>query len=117
VLAQYARSLQRVYAEELARLRQRAPHDAHLLQGLRGWLNKDEKMLPEHARRDLSEASAKSGVLATMLNMRRELAAIWGRSAATREQLVKQLQDWCQRAEASGIRPLAEFSQRLRRYA
>lgn len=117
VLAQYARSLQRVYAGELARLRQRAPHDAHLLQGLRGWLNKDEKMLPEHARRDLSEASAKSGVLATMLNMRRELAAIWGRSATTREQLVKQLQDWCQRAEASGIRPLVEFSQRLRRYA
>jgi len=48
--------------------------------------------------------------------MRSELAAIWGRSAATREQLVKQLQDWCLRAEASGIRPLVEFSQRLRRY-
>ena len=45
------------------------------------------------------------------------LAAVWGRSAATRDQLVKQLQDWCQRAEASGIRPLAEFSERLRRYA
>jgi stearoyl-CoA desaturase (delta-9 desaturase) len=49
--------------------------------------------------------------------MRRELAAVWGRSTATREQLVKQLQDWCQRAEASGIRSLAEISQQLRRYA
>jgi stearoyl-CoA desaturase (delta-9 desaturase) len=52
-----------------------------------------------------------------MVTMRRDLAAIWGRSAATRDQLVRQLQDWCQRAEASGIRPLAEFSERLRSYA
>jgi stearoyl-CoA desaturase (delta-9 desaturase) len=51
-----------------------------------------------------------------MYAMRRELAALWGRSTATREQLVKQLQDWCGRAETSGIRPLMEFSQRLRSY-
>ncbi len=56
-------------------------------------------------------------MLATMLSMRHDLAALWGRSAATREQLVNQLQDWCQRAESSGIAPLQEFSQRLRRYA
>jgi len=36
---------------------------------------------------------------------------------ATGEQLVRQLQDWCQRAEASGIAPLADFSRRLRSYA
>ena len=53
----------------------------------------------------------------TMLAMRRELAALWGRSMASREQLVKQLQDWCQRAESSGIGPLVAFSQRLRCYA
>ena len=49
--------------------------------------------------------------------MRRELAALWERSTASREQLLKQLQDWCQRAEASGIAPLREFSMRLRSYA
>ena len=32
-------------------------------------------------------------------------------------QLVAQLQDWCQRAEASGIKTLQEFSLRLRSYA
>jgi stearoyl-CoA desaturase (delta-9 desaturase) len=52
-----------------------------------------------------------------MYSMRHELAAVWGRSRASREQLVRQLQDWCARAEASGIRPLVEFSQRLRSYA
>jgi stearoyl-CoA desaturase (delta-9 desaturase) len=31
--------------------------------------------------------------------------------------LLKQLQDWCHKAENSGVAPLAEFSLRLRRYA
>jgi stearoyl-CoA desaturase (delta-9 desaturase) len=53
----------------------------------------------------------------TMKAMRRELAALWERSMATRAQLVGRLQDWCRRAEASGIAPLAEFSRRLRSYA
>ena len=39
------------------------------------------------------------------------------RSTESTEQLLARLQDWCQRAEASGIRPLVEFSQRLRCYA
>jgi stearoyl-CoA desaturase (delta-9 desaturase) len=49
--------------------------------------------------------------------MGRDLSGLWQRSAASREQLVSRLQEWCQRAEASGIRPLVEFSQRLRSYA
>ena len=49
--------------------------------------------------------------------MRDELAAIWARSTASREQLLQQLQDWIARAEQSGIRQLEEFSLRLRRYA
>jgi len=55
--------------------------------------------------------------LRTMGAMRAELAALWERSMASRDQLLKRLQDWCRRAEASGIAPLADFSQRLRRYA
>jgi stearoyl-CoA desaturase (delta-9 desaturase) len=52
-----------------------------------------------------------------MRAMRDELVSLWERSMATREQLVAQLQDWCHRAESSGVLPLAEFSQRLRCYA
>jgi stearoyl-CoA desaturase (delta-9 desaturase) len=55
--------------------------------------------------------------LQTMKAMRRELVALWARSMATHGELVTRLQDWCQRAEASGIVPLAEFSRRLRCYA
>ena len=117
VLAKYAKSVQRVYAEEMDKLREVAPQDARVFRRLARWVNQHERMVPEAERRMLAEVLPKSRVLLTMLTMRRELAAIWGRSAATRDQLLRQLQDWCQRAEASGIPPLAEFSQGLRRYA
>jgi stearoyl-CoA desaturase (Delta-9 desaturase) len=52
-----------------------------------------------------------------MYSMGRELMTLWERSTASKEQLVRRLQDWCRRAEASGVRPLVEFSQRLRCYA
>jgi stearoyl-CoA desaturase (delta-9 desaturase) len=117
VLASYAKSLKRVYFDEVNKLRIISPADARNMKDLRCWLDQDEKMIPEAARQKLAEALPKSSVLETMIAMRRELASIWGRSTATCDQLVKQLQNWCQRAEASGIGPLAEISQHLRRYA
>ena len=117
VLAKYTRSLKRVYADELRKLQRVAPQDARILQSFRRWLHRDEKMIPAAEQRKLATVLPKSRVLATMITMRRELAAIWERSTANRDQLVAQLQNWCQRAEASGIRPLAEFSERLRSYA
>jgi stearoyl-CoA desaturase (delta-9 desaturase) len=117
VLAQYGRSLHRAYREELAKLRRFAPQDALALQTVEPWLNRDEKMLRERERARLAELLPKSAVLQTMYAMRHDLAGVWGRSMATREQLVAQLQDWCRRAETSEIPPLAEFSRQLRRYA
>jgi stearoyl-CoA desaturase (delta-9 desaturase) len=117
VLAQYAKSLKAIYTKELGRLRQLAPAEALLLQDIERSLESDERILREAERAKLDEALPKSRALQTMVSMRRELAALWERSAASGEQLVKQLQDWCRRAEASGLRPLAEFSQRLRSYA
>jgi len=117
VLAKYTRSLKRAFAEEMGKLRKISPADARELETVEPWLDRDEKMLREAERARLAEVLPKSSVLNTMYAMRRELAAVWGRSTATREQLVRQLQDWCRRAEASGIAPLMEFSQRLRSYA
>jgi fatty-acid desaturase len=44
------------------------------------------------------------------------LTALWSRSNASKEQLVKQLEDWCRCAEESGIGALREFSRTLRCY-
>ncbi len=117
VLARYAKSLKAIYARELDRLRHRAPMEARLLEAIEGSLSADERTLREAERKRLDAALPKSQTLQTMVAMRRELAALWGRSAASSEQLVRQLQDWCRRAEASGIEALEEFSRRLRSYA
>ncbi|MES2068722.1 MAG: fatty acid desaturase [Pseudomonadota bacterium] len=116
VLAKYALSLKRTYAEELDKLRRHSPSEAQALQTVRRLLQRDNDSLHELDRAQLSRALANSHALQTMYAMRHELAAVWGRSSASTEQLVKQLQDWCHRAEASGIAPLIEFSQRLRSY-
>ncbi|HSD41790.1 MAG TPA: fatty acid desaturase [Burkholderiales bacterium] len=117
VLAKYAKSLKATYSEELAKLKARAPQDAEILKRVRRWLTRDHGKLADPERAALEESLAKSQPLHTAYTMRQELVALWNRSSATREQLVTQLQDWCRRAEESGIGPLRDFSMRLRCYA
>jgi len=112
LLARYARSLKQVYREELA-----VRHDARQFKGLKGWLMADARTVPQDLRERLERLLAESRALQTAYAMRQELSALWERSNASREQLLKDLQDWCQRAESSGIRQLQELSLRLRSYA
>jgi stearoyl-CoA desaturase (delta-9 desaturase) len=115
VLSRYATSLKHIYSHELERLGHWS-HEAETLKRFRGALLKMQK-LSETERARLSDALKKSRMLATALAMRQELISLWERSSASKEQLVRQLQDWCRRAETSGIPPLVDFSQRLRSYA
>jgi stearoyl-CoA desaturase (delta-9 desaturase) len=117
VLARYTKSLRATCKQEIERLRNHAPQDAQGLQRIKRWLARDHRQVPEAVRPRLTEMMSKSAALQTVYSMRQELASIWERSTATREQLLRQLQEWCQRAEASGIAPLVEFARRLRCYA
>jgi stearoyl-CoA desaturase (delta-9 desaturase) len=116
VLSRYAKVAKRTYANEIARLRHWSPRDAEVLRSLKRALLRGQAMAG-HESAKLSEALKHSRALEITLAMRHELAAMWERSNASKEQLVRQLQDWCGRAEASGLAPLADFSQRLRSYA
>jgi len=115
VLSRYGASLKRIYAHELERL-DHWSHEAETLKRFRDALLRMQH-LSEAERARLGDALKKSRMLATALAMRQELIALWERSNASKEQLVRQLQDWCRRAETSGIQPLVDFSQRLRSYA
>ena len=94
-----------------------APRPVADLQTLQAIIIHRYEVLASYARSMKRIGVEERGALRTMTAMRRELAALWGRSMASRDQLLGKLQDWCRRAEASGIRPLVEFSQRLRSYA
>src|SRR2546423_1540656 len=116
VLSRYAKSVKQTYAHEVERLRRWSPGDAEVLGSLRRALLRGQTLAGAEAHK-VAEALKKSRALEITLAMRHELAALWDRSSASKEQLLRQLQDWCRRAEASGVAPLVAFSERLRSYA
>ena len=113
VLTRYSRGMRQAYAQELDKLRGVLPDVAKV----KRWLNLDQSALKPVEKAELLSVLAQSERLKTLYQMRQELSALWGRSTASSEQLVRQLQDWCQKAEASGIEALSRFSLRLRSYA
>ncbi len=118
VATSYAKSLKAACATEIATLRARHAHiELPSLRRVKRWLASEEHVLTETERARLADAVNNSKVLQQIYHMRQELAALWGRSTESSEQLLARLQDWCHRAEASGIAPLAQFSMRLRSYA
>ncbi len=117
VLARFTRSLRTTCADELRRMREHKSNHPVDLQTMKRWLHLDAKLVPEQEKAQLDEVLSTSMVLKTVYSMRQELAMLWQRSTANREQLLSQLEDWCHRAEKSGIAPLRDFSRKLRCYA
>ncbi|MGF6841657.1 stearoyl-CoA desaturase (delta-9 desaturase) [Paraburkholderia youngii] len=118
VMERYAKAIKRAYRQELAHLKEVGAREKYqVMRGARSWFHKEEAGLNEPQRLQLPQIFASSQKLKTYIDMRNELAAMWERSNASREQLLAQLQDWCHRAEQSGIKALQDFAMRLRRYA
>ena len=117
VMAKYAKSLKQAWQEEVEQLKAKAELEAGFLKSSRKLMQREPAKLDGANQQQLNELFSHSKVLETMHEMHKELTAIWERSHASREQLLVQLQDWCARAEASGIQALREFSLRLRSYA
>jgi stearoyl-CoA desaturase (delta-9 desaturase) len=116
VLARYGQALKRTWSDEVERLQRWSPRDAELLKPLKRALVRIGYGA-ETDRVRVAEALKPSKPLQVAVTMREELIALWERSNASKEQLLRQLQDWCRRAETSGIAPLVDFSRRLRSYA
>jgi stearoyl-CoA desaturase (delta-9 desaturase) len=111
VLMNYNRTVKLAYAEDPTRLE---PHVARQLipelrlpHGRTSW---------SQCRTTLRREGRLSARLDTLYSMGQELSALWETRAASREELLQKLQNWCQRAETSAIGPLQRFGRRLRRY-
>jgi len=116
VMSRYGKHFKAAWREELAKLKEASAERAHF-KGIKRALNKDASELKDADRARLKQVLDTNAVLAKLYAMRQELMALWERSSASSEQLLQDLQDWCKRAEESGIRALEEFSLRLRSYA
>jgi stearoyl-CoA desaturase (delta-9 desaturase) len=112
VMARYSKTLRKTFDAEVVHMRELASQysDQHL------WLYKDEAKLTANEKARLEELILTNKSVRLMVEMRRDLSSLWERSHVTKEQLTTQLQAWCQRAEASGMTGLQDFSLRLRRY-
>lgn len=117
VLAKYTKSLKATFANEIIHLKEATVQYGVDNSTLKRWILADSRTLQEHEREKLSQVLSNAKTLDKVYTMREELAEIWQRSTASTDELVKQLEDWCRRAEESGIEVLRTFSQRLRCYA
>ena len=116
VTSKYAQLLKKTYAIEIARIKLHASDKIDMAR-IKYWLHLDESDLTAQQKTKLRILFKSSKTLQVAYTLRQELAAIWQRSTTSKEQLVKQLEDWCHRAENSGIAALQQFSRNLRCYA
>ena len=124
IVTKYARTLKSTCAAEIGRMR--ADGVASSLTSLREgkavkrfkhWLKIDADQLTAEHRATLHETLEHSSVLETVYSLRQELAKLWERSTLSKEELVFRLEDWCKRAESTGIAQQQQFSRQLRSYA
>jgi stearoyl-CoA desaturase (delta-9 desaturase) len=118
VLARYSGVVKAAVAHELKvlKLRQRRG-ERLLLRRCRKWLVRDAAALAPREQAQVDRALSLAPSLSTLVQMRRELTALWESSSASSEQLLADLRAWCQRARSSGIDGLEQFALRLGRYA
>ncbi len=118
VLARYSGVIKAAVAHELKALKLRQRRGERLLlRRCRKWLVRDAAALAPGEQAQVDRALSLAPALSTLVQMRRELTALWESSSASSEQLLTDLRAWCQRAQASGIVGLEEFALRLGRYA
>jgi stearoyl-CoA desaturase (delta-9 desaturase) len=122
ITTKYARTLKATCKQEIARLKA----EGVAFDGMRGrsawrsfraWMQSDSTQLSAEQQATLNEAFARSEKLKAVYAFKQDLMKTWERSTLSKEELVARLEDWCRRAEASGIDALQQFSRRIRAYA
>lgn len=117
VMAQYAGDLRRACLLEIKRLKAEGTADSRLLAHMKvaqRWLHRDENKIPNEVKPQLQVVIQHSPGLAQLVSMREELRQLWTRTNVSAEQLLVDLQNWCRKAEESGIVALQEFSRQLK---
>jgi stearoyl-CoA desaturase (Delta-9 desaturase) len=120
VMQDYAKVVKLTAKAEFDNLKARAERGEIHLPDLRQTLKDfraDATTLADAQRARLATLFAHSEALKKLYQMRQDLAALWGRSTESKEQLITRWKEWRANAEGSNIAPLQAFSQRLARYA
>ena len=117
VMAKYAAGLRTACQLEIERLRAAGTTSGARLAEMRlarRWLHRDEDKIPPAVKAQVTQACEQNAELSKLVGMREELRSLWTRTNVSVDQLVADLQAWCQKAEHSGIAALQEFALKLR---
>jgi len=112
VLRDYARRVVHPVCRELA---ERDVHGA-LPSRLARLLLRNPRLLGEDRLRRVQAALEQHEVLRAVVDFRERLQRLWNETSPNAANAVAQLREWCAQAEASGIRALRDFAQRLKTY-
>ncbi len=77
---------------------------------------REASLIDQRARDRLQAALDTSAELRVVYEFKQRLQMLWDRSITSHDALVRQLQAWCNEAEATGIRALGDFAHHLRAY-
>lgn len=119
IMARYASMLRQSVQSEIKRLTQSgaSAQERDLLRKVESRLGQADLALNPEEKQELDNMLSQNIMLAKLVHMREELYRVWTSSTASSEQLLNDLQQWCQHAQQSGIQSLEQFALRLRRYA
>ena len=98
-------------------LRKADDYRRRILKRTKALLLREDARLDDRDRAHLRSILDMSQTLRTVYEFRMSLQSLWNRTTISHEKLLASLQDWCTRAEASGIQALQDFAQSLRGYS
>lgn len=114
VLARYSKE---VILPVLAEERRRASEARKmLLTRARTLLIRDTSLVDSVGQKRLAQVLAHYRSLMVVYQFRLKLQNIWAKSTATPSELLETLREWCRQAEATGIKSLGDFVERLKAY-
>lgn len=87
-----------------------------LLRRAKSVLCREEMLVGERDRRDITAILESSPILKTIYEKRLELNAVWAKRGGSRDDLLQAFRDWCVAAENTGIQVLRDFVGELKSY-
>jgi stearoyl-CoA desaturase (delta-9 desaturase) len=113
VMARYSRDVVApVFQETKASA---AAKGADLKRKIRNLLVRDRSLVDAKQDAELTQALSQHPNLAVVYQLKQQLQDLWDRRAVTQRELIEALQDWCRRAEQTGIRVLQDFAHSIRK--
>lgn len=88
----------------------------NLLRKAKSLLCRNDKLVDDVGRQQISQVLDVSPVLSTLYELRQRLQAIWAKRGGDTEELIAAFKQWCVDAEATGLHSLNEFVAHLKSY-